>query len=51
MLLSPEQWQILALSLRVAFCCVLLSLVPAVLLGAGADQAFAVVCGNAPNGG
>lgn len=33
MLLNPEQWQILALSLRVAFCCVLLSLVPAVLLG------------------
>ena len=33
MLLSPEQWQILALSLRVACCCVLLSLVPAVLIG------------------
>jgi molybdate transport system permease protein len=31
--LGPEEWQVLALSLRVAFCCVLLSLVPAVLLG------------------
>jgi molybdate transport system permease protein len=31
--LSPEEWQVLGLSLRVAFCCVLLSLVPAVLLG------------------
>ena len=33
MVLSPEEWQVLGLSLRVAFCCVLLSLVPAVLLG------------------
>ena len=32
-MLSPEEWQVLGLSLRVAFCCVLLSLVPAVLLG------------------
>lgn len=32
-MLGPEEWQVLALSLRVAFCCVLLSLVPAVLLG------------------
>ena len=32
-MLSPEEWQGLGLSLRVAFCCVLLSLVPAVLLG------------------
>ena len=32
-MLSPEEWEVLALSLRVAFCCVLLSLLPAVLLG------------------
>jgi molybdate transport system permease protein len=31
--LSPDQWQVLALSLRIAFCCVLISLLPAVLLG------------------
>ena len=30
---SAEEVQILLLSLRVAFCCVLLSLLPAVLLG------------------
>ena len=31
--LSPDQWQVLALSLRIAFCCVLISLLPAVFLG------------------
>jgi molybdate transport system permease protein len=31
--LSPEEWQVLSLSLRVACCCVLLTLPPAVLLG------------------
>jgi molybdate transport system permease protein len=31
--LSPEEWEVLALSLRVACCCVLLTLPPAVLLG------------------
>ena len=32
-MLSPEEWEVLALSLRVACCCVLLTLPPAVLLG------------------
>ena len=32
-MLSPDQWQVLWLSLRIALCCVLVSLIPAVLLG------------------
>ena len=32
-MLTPEEWAVLALSLQVGVCCVLLSLPPAVLLG------------------
>lgn len=32
-MLTSEEWEVLRLSLRVAFCCVLLSLLPGVILG------------------